>query len=409
MSTKRLGVLDRFLQEKYIEPGKIPGALTVIYRRGEVAHFSALGMAYVEQGVPVREDTVYRIYSMTKPITSVAFMQLVEQGLVALDDPVHKHIPEWEGLVVYQGGPMEMPRTKPPERPMLIVDLLRHTSGLTYGFQQSTNVDAAYRKLEIGTQERKGTLDEMVAKLAGVPLDFSPGAAWNYSVSTDVLGYLAGKLSGVPFDEYLRTRIFEPLGMVDTGFSVRPGTESRLAASYVAGGTVLPGIGQAPPGRMMLIDNPEKSAYLEPTTMFSGGGGLVSTAGDYLRFCRMLLNGGTLDGEQILSPKTIELMTKNHLPGGKDLPALSRSLFSEATYNGIGFGLGFAVVIDPVKVMVPGSVGSYSWGGAASTYFWIDPAEELICIFMTQLLPSTTYPIRRELATLVYSAFTSAG
>jgi CubicO group peptidase (beta-lactamase class C family) len=194
--------------------------------------------------------------------------------------------------------------------------------------------------------------------------------------------------------------------MADTDFHVRGGQESRLAASYAAGGTILPGTGApATGGNMILIDNPEKSAYLQPTTMHSGGGGLVSTAGDYLRFCRMLLNGGTLEGVQILSPKTIELMTMNHLPEGKDLPALSRSLFSEATYNGIGFGLGFSVILDVSKVMVPGSVGNYSWGGAASTYFWIDPKEELICIFMTQLLPSTTYPIRRELATLVYSAF----
>jgi CubicO group peptidase (beta-lactamase class C family) len=408
MSAERLGALDGFLQSKYIDAGKIPGALTLIHRRGELAHFSALGMADVERAVPVSEGTIYRIYSMTKPVTSVAFMQLVEQGLVALDDPVHKHIPEWEGLGVFQGGLVETFRTAPPERPMMIVDLLRHTSGLTYGFQQSTNVDAAYRKLEIGVLERSGTLEEMVQTLAGVPLDFSPGTAWNYSVSTDVLGYLVGKLSGVPFDEYLQTRIFDPLGMMDTGFHVRSGQESRLAASYAAGGVMLPGMGARPPeGKMLLIDNPEKSAYLKPTTMLSGGGGLVSTARDYLRFCRMLLNGGTLDGAQLLSPKTIELMTKNHLPDGKDLPALSRSLFSEATFNGIGFGLGFSVVLDPVQVMIPGTAGAYSWGGAASTYFWIDPAEELICIFMTQLLPSTTYPIRRQLATLVYSAFTS--
>jgi CubicO group peptidase (beta-lactamase class C family) len=406
LSRERLSILDRFVQTKYIDAGKIPGALTVVYRRGEVTHFSPLGMADVERAVPVREDTIYRIYSMTKPITSVAFMQLVEQGLVALDDPVHKHIPEWENLGVYKGGLMETFRTAPPERPMLIIDLLRHTSGLTYGFQQSTNVDAAYRKLEIGVLERSGTLEEMIQKLVNVPLDFSPGTAWNYSVSTDVIGYLVGKVSGLPFDEYLRTRIFEPLGMVDTDFHVRSGQESRLAASYAAGGTILPGMGApATGGKMLLIDNPEKSAYLQPTTMHSGGGGLVSTAGDYLRFCRMLLNGGSLDGVQILSPKTIELMTMNHLPEGKDLPALSRSLFSEATYNGIGFGLGFSVILDVAKVMVPGSVGNYSWGGAASTYFWIDPTEELVCIFMTQLLPSTTYPIRRELATLVYSAF----
>jgi len=407
ISHERLQSVDRFLQANYIDAGKIPGALTVVYRRGEIAHFSALGMADIERSVPVREDTIYRIYSMTKPIASVAFMQLVEKGLVALDDPVHKHIPEWENLAVYQAGVHLAFRTTPVERPMQIVDLLRHTSGLTYGFQQSTNVDAAYRQLGIGQLERHGTLDDMVQKLAGVPLDFSPGTAWNYSVSTDVIGYLVGKISGVPFDEYLRTHIFDPLDMPDTDFHVHAGKESRFSACY-ASGSMGPPSPQSGPPKTLLLDNPEKSMYLQPPTMFSGGGGLVSTASDYLRFCRMLLNGGTLDGAQILSPKTIELMTLNHLPDGKDLPALSRSMFSEATFNGVGFGLGFSVVVDPAQLMVPASKGSYSWGGAASTYFWIDPREELIGIFMTQLLPSSTYPIRRELATLVYSAFTES-
>jgi CubicO group peptidase (beta-lactamase class C family) len=398
LSPARLETLDRYLQSRYIDTGKIPGAVTIIQRHGEVGHFSAIGMADVERKKPMREDTVFRAYSMTKPITTVAFMSLVERGLVALDDPVHRFIPEWKDLGVYQGGFMETFRTKPPERPMLIVDLLRHTSGLTYGFQQSTNVDAAYRKLRVGERPQGDTLDAMIQSIAKVPLEFSPGTAWNYSVSTDVLGYLVGKISGTSFDEFLRANIFKPLGMTDTDFRVRDGNESRFAANYAA----------TPKGGMMLFDDPSKSAYLQPPTLFSGGGGLVSTAPDYLRFCRMLLNGGTLDGAQILSPKTIELMTLNHLPDGKDLPALSRSLFSEVTFNGVGFGLGLAVTIDTAKTMLPGSIGDYSWGGAASTYFWIDPKEELIVVFMTQLMPSTTYTIRRELRTLVYSAFTES-
>ncbi len=396
LSSSRLESIDRFIQRKYLDTGRMPGALTLVARRGEVAHFSAVGMADVERKKPVREDTIFRIYSMTKPITSVAFMMLVEQGLVALDDPVHRVIPAWKDLAVYQGGFMETFRTKRPDRPMLMIDLLRHTSGLTYGFQQSTNVDAAYRKLKIGEIEKHGTLEEMVEKLARLPLEFSPGTAWNYSVSTDILGYIVGKLSGQKFEDYLRTKIFKPLGMVDTDFNVHAGKESRFAACYAA----------TPKGGMDLQDDPAKSPYLEAPNLVSGGGGLVSTASDYLKFCRMLINGGSLDGAQILSPKTIELMTKNHLPDGKDLPALSRSLFSEATYNGIGFGLGFSVTMDPAKTMIPGSVGEYSWGGAASTSFWIDPTEDLIAIFMTQLLPSSTYPIRRELRTMVYSAFT---
>lgn len=398
LSPARLETLDRFIQTRYIDTGKIPGVVTVIARRGEVAHSSALGLADVERRTPMREDTIFRAYSMTKPITSVAFMTLVEQGLVALDEPVHRVIPEWENLGVYQAGFMETFRIKRPERPMLMIDLLRHTSGLTYGFQQSTNVDAAYRKLKIGERANGSTLDDMIRDLAKVPLEFSPGTAWNYSVSTDVLGYIVGKISGLPFDEFLRSQIFKPLGMTDTDFHVRAGNQSRFSASYAA----------TPKNPMKLFDDPARSAYLEPPSLFSGGGGLVTTAADYLRFGRMLLGGGILDGVQILSPKTIALMTVNHLPDGKDLPALSRSLFSEVTYNGVGFGLGFAITIDMAKTMLPGSVGDFSWGGAASTYFWIDPREDLIVIFMTQLMPSTTYTIRRELRTLVYSAFVEA-
>ena len=398
LSPARFEVLDHFIQTRYIDSGKIPGALIVIARRGELAHFRTMGMSDVERKLPVREDTIFRLYSMTKPLTSVAFMMLVEKGLVALDEPVHNVIPEWKDLGVYQGGFMETYRTVPPARPMLMIDLLRHTSGLTYGFQQMSNVDAAYRKLKLGERSPGATLDDMIAQMAKLPLEFSPGTAWNYSHSTDVLGYLVGKISGVPFDEFLRANIFAPLEMADTAFHVPTGKQSRLAACYA----------YTPRNPMLLFDDPAKSVYLQPPTMISGGGGAVGTASDYLRFCRMLLNGGTLDGVQILSPKTIALMTLNHLPDGKDLPALSRSLFSEVAYNGVGFGLGFAVTLDTTRTMLPGSIGDYSWGGAASTYFWVDPKEEMIAIFMTQLMPSSTYAIRRELRTLVYSAFAEA-
>jgi CubicO group peptidase (beta-lactamase class C family) len=396
LSSTRLERIDQFVQRKYIDTGKIPCASTLVWRRGEIAHFSTIGLADVARNKKAADDTIFRIYSMTKPITSIAFMQLVEQGLVALDEPVHKYIPAWKDLGVFAGGGGTTPfRTTAPARPMLIVDLLRHTSGLTYGFQESTNVDAAYRKLKIGQIEKSGTLESMIESLAKLPLEFSPGTAWNYSVSTDILGYLVEKISGQKFEDYLRTKIFKPLGMADTDFHVHTGKESRLAACYTPA-----------KGGMELQDDPAKSPYLEPPGFISGGGGLVSTASDYLRFCRMVLNGGSLDGAQVVSPKTIELMTMNHLPGGKDLPALSRSLFSEVTYNGVGFGLGFSVTMDPAKTMIPGTVGEFSWGGAASTSFWIDPKEELITIFMTQLIPSSFYPIRRELRTLVYSAFT---
>jgi len=243
-----LQTLDHHFQSRYIDSGKIPGALITIFRRGQLAHLSTLGFADVERKKPVRPDTVFRIYSMSKPITSVAFMMLVERGLVALDDPVHRVIPEWHDLGVYKGGFMETFRTERPQRPMLMIDLLRHTSGLTYGFQQSTNVDAAYRKLKIGERTGEGTLADMIAQIAKMPLEFSPGTAWNYSHSTDVLGYLVGKISGEPFDKFLRKRIFEPLGMNDTGFHIQPGQEERFAACYAA----------TPRGGMTLFDDPEK-------------------------------------------------------------------------------------------------------------------------------------------------------
>ena len=393
----RLAHIDRFFKEKYIETGKLPGALTVIQRRGQVAHFSAIGLADVERGSAMKEDTIFRIYSMTKPITSVAFMMLVEEGKVALDDPVSKFIPSWSNLAVYAGGFMETFRTRRTERPMLMVDLLRHTSGLTYGFQQRTNVDAAYRKMKIGEIEKSGTLDGMIESLSTLPLEFSPGTAWNYSVATDILGYLVGRISGMPFESFLKERLFGPLGMVDTDFFVPPEKQSRFAANYTP-----------VKGRMYLYDDPAKSSYLTPPSLVSGGGGLVSTASDYLRFTQMLVGGGALDGVRYLSPKTLKLMTSNHIPGGRSLSEASVSLFSEMSYEGVGFGLGFSVTTDPAATLVPGTSGDFAWGGAASTYFWVDPKEDLIAIFLTQLLPSDTYPLRRELRTLVYSAFEDA-
>jgi CubicO group peptidase (beta-lactamase class C family) len=404
LSSDRLARIDRFLDERYIKPGKLPCAQVKVWRGGRLAHSTLLGSADLERGKPIAEDSLFRIYSMTKPITSVAFMMLVEQGLVALDDPVAKYIPEWASLGVFDGGVIDAFRIKPCQRPMQIVDLLRHTSGLTYGFQQQSNVDAAYRKLKVSEFVDAGSLDDMIADLAKLPLEFSPGEAWNYSVSTDVLGYLVGKISGRPFPVYLEEEIFKPLGMKDTAFHVRAGQESRFTACYAVGAL---GSKQTL-AKPVLQDDPAESIYLRPPELVSGGGGLVSTAEDYLRFCRMLLNGGELDGARLLGPKTLALMTANHLPGGKDLATMSRSLFSEATYAGVGFGLGFAVTIDPALPLIPGSVGDFFWGGAASTFFWVDPAEDLTVVFLTQLLPSSAYPVRRELRTLVYSAITES-
>lgn len=393
-SRSRLQQLDRFLQTRYLDTGKLPCTVTFIQRRGEVAHLSALGYMDVERKRRVEEDTLFRIYSMTKPVTSVAFMMLVEDGLVALDDPVEQYIPQWRNIGVYEGGFIGTFKTTRPTQPMRIVDLLRHTAGLTYGFQQRTNVDAAYRKQRLDELGGPATLDQMIESLGRLPLEFSPGESWNYSVATDVLGYLIGKLSGEPLEKFLQRRIFAPLGMHDTAFSVAPAKASRFSACYMG----------SPDGRMVLQDDPQSSPFLQAPTLVSGGGGLVSTLGDYRRFCQMLLAGGTLDGERIISRKTLQLMTSNHLPGNKELPDVSISMFSEAAYAGVGFGLGFAVTLNPAQTLLPGTAGDFSWGGMASTYFWVDPREELIVIFMTQLMPSATYPIRRQLRTAVYSA-----
>jgi CubicO group peptidase (beta-lactamase class C family) len=390
-SAERLARIDAHLKG-YVDAGKLPCAQFVLARQGQVVHQTLVGQQDPERGAALADDTVYRIYSMTKPVTCVALMTLVEEGLIALDDPVAKHIPAWKDLGVFSAGTGPY-LTTPPTRPMQVVDLMRHTSGLTYGFQNRTNVDAAYRKLQVELMHGGDSLEGMIAKLARLPLEFSPGEAWNYSVSTDVVGYLVQKLAGKPLDRVLAERIFQPLKMADTGFFVREDQRSRFAACYEA----------APGGGLKLQDDPTTSAYLAPPSLLSGGGGLVSTAADYLRFANMLVNGGELDGARILAPKTIQLMASNHLDG-RDLTQMSRSLFSESTYAGVGFGLGFAVVFDPPKTLIPCSRGEFYWGGMASTAFWVDPAEEVTAVFMTQLIPSSTYPIRRELRTLVYSA-----
>jgi CubicO group peptidase (beta-lactamase class C family) len=414
MSKVALDRLEDHLKQRYVDAGRFPGTQLLIYRRGKVVHSTVQGFADLERKAAVSDDTIFRIYSMTKPITSVAFMMLVEEGRVALDEPVHKYIPEWKNLGVFQAGTYPAFLTRPPSRPMLIVDLLRHTSGLTYGFQQRSNVDAAYRETKIGEVEKAGTLQSMVDDLAKIPLEFSPGEGWNYSVATDVIGYLIGLISGMPFEQFLKERIFNPLGMNDTDFYVAADKAHRFAACYSADpqGGFNP-LAADRKGGLTLQDDPTTSSFLSPPSFISGGGGLCSTAADYLTFCRALLNGGELGGGELggvrlLGPKTLKLMTSNHLPGGVDLPAMSRSLFSEAAYNGIGFGLGFAVTMNPAQTLIPGSPGEYNWGGAATTSFWIDPAEELITIFMTQVLPSSAYPLRRELRTMVYAAITDS-
>lgn len=381
--------------KSYIDRGLLPGGLLLVARQGKIAHVSAQGLMDIEQQSPVALDTIYRIYSMTKPVTSAALMMLFEEGRVQLDDPVAKFISEFAKLGVFKAGTVEGGFfTAAPARPMSVRDLLTHQSGLTYGFQQRTNVDAAYRTLKLG--EFDGTLADWVDVLTSVPLEFSPGQAWNYSVSTDVVGRLIEVISGQRFDEFIRTRIFAPLGMTDTGFFVPEAQHDRFASCYR----------RAPTGKLVHQEDLLSNNYRRAPQFLSGGGGLVSTASDYFRFAQMLLNGGHLNGHRLLGRKTVELMTSNHLEGGGDLYQRSVGLFSETSMAGIGFGLGVSVMLDPAKALLPGSPGEFAWGGAASTYFWADPKEELIVIFMTQFVPSSALNIRRELRSIIYGALT---
>jgi CubicO group peptidase (beta-lactamase class C family) len=390
----RLARIDRFLAESYVEPGKLPFVQVLVARDGQPVHFGQAG-AMRGDGTPIREDALLRIASMTKPVTSVAFMQLVEQARVALDDPIARVLPELANLGVYAGGGGAVPfAPATPTRPIRFVDLLTHMSGLTYGLQNRTSVDAAYRELEFDFGRERHTSEEYLAHLARLPLEFEPGTGWNYSVATDVLGIAVERLSGMRLGDYFREHIFAPLGMTDTGFDIAAGGAQRLADAWA----YQPG---KPP---RLTDRGATSKLLGPAKFHSGGGGLIGTIADFHRFAAMLLGGGELDGARILAPKTLRLMTSNFLPGGADLASISRSLFSESTSAGSGFGLGFAMVIDPARTLMPASMGEFYWGGAYSTAFFVDPREGVTAVFMTQLYPSSTYPVRRQLKTLIYAA-----
>tara|TARA_B110000014_G_scaffold259237_1_gene246687 strand:- start:648 stop:1847 length:1200 start_codon:yes stop_codon:yes gene_type:complete len=394
LSRVRLAALDEHLRVNYIENQRYPGVLTGIYRHGELVHASPLGFRDIDNRRPVERDTIFRIYSMTKPITSIALMTLYEKGLFQLDDPVSRYLPQFSDLMVFSSGSLGDFQTTRPDREMTVRDLLSHQSGLTYGFMNRTNVDRAYADAGIGGIKTGGTLETMVNSLGQIPLEFSPGTRWNYSVSTDVCGYLIEVLSGKSLDIFLEEVIFQPLGMNDTAFSVEESKKSRLASLY--------GFEEIGPPR--LISDSEAGSFIKKPTFLSGGGGLTSTLDDYMAFCKMILGNGTHDGELIVSRKTIELMSSNHLPNGVDLQQVALGRWSETQYQGVGFGLGFSVLLSPSASQVSGSKGELAWGGAASTAFWIDKSEDLAVIFLTQLLPSSAYNVRRELRTLVYSA-----
>jgi CubicO group peptidase (beta-lactamase class C family) len=397
------GRLDRIadhLSRSYVDSGKIAGCQVAVTRRGHLAYFKSLGQMDRERAKPMRDDTIFRIASMTKPITSVALMTLFERGYFQLNDPVHRFIPSWRDHRVWVSGEGEAMVTERPIRPVSMRDMLAHTGGLTYGTMLEALGAPADRHpvtkeyARIGVKRVDGeTSESFIAKLAQVPLRYQPGERWMYSLSTDVCGALVEIISGKRLDKFLADEIFEPLKMKDTAFTVPHAKLDRFAANYHRGADK----------SLKLLEDPEKSTYLKDPAFHSGGGGLVSTTHDYIRFCDMLRRGGELDGARILGPRTIELMRRNHLKGGKDLTEMAIGGFSETANEGVGFGLGFACTLDAVT---SGSiVGSdWYWGGAFSTIFWVDAKEDLAVVFMTQLMPSATFNFRGQLKTLVYAA-----
>jgi CubicO group peptidase (beta-lactamase class C family) len=391
---ERLSRIDRHFAA-YVDDGRLPGWQVVVTRGRNVVHSATYGNRDIDAGTPWDDDTLVRMFSMTKPITSVAAMMLYEEGAFGLKDPVSTFIPAFADSRVYRGGSPLKPVTEGLTQPMLMWHLLTHTSGLTYGFHRQHVTDALYREAGFDIDVPPGAdLAECCDRWASLPLAFQPGAEWCYSVSTDVLGRVVEVLSGQTLDEFFRRRIFEPLKMTDSAFFVEADQVERTATLYVPD----PATGQA------VVSPLASPVPTEPPTFLAGGVGVWGTASDYLRFCHLLLNRGELDGVRLLGTRTVEYMTRNHLPGGVDLETYGRPLFAETSYDGVGFGLGFSVQLDPVATKVPSSRGEYAWGGLASTAFWCDPKEDIAVVFLTQLAPSSTYPIRPQLKQLVYQA-----
>ena len=401
------------LMASYVDEGKLAGTLTVLSRRGSIVHAKATGMANVEASVPMEMENIFRIYSMTKPITTVAAMILLERGLFHLNTPVSEFFPAFKRMGVFSAGTVDDYTTVKAEREMTVADLMKHTSGLTYAFLASNVVDDLYKKNNIDfVGNSMGDKEAVLKTVAEQPLVFSPGSAWNYSISTDVLGCVIEQITGQSLGEFLRKEIFEPLHMEDTDFHVPESKISRVASMYGShlAGNMIPGFKGMPAGKKMKrLNDPDNPTESRMPTLQSGGGGLYSTAMDYMKFLHMLLNKGRAGRHCILSPKTIDYMTCNHLPTtmAEFLPKnldITPRVQEGIAKPGYGFGLGFAVRVDNIQAQNIGSLGEYYWGGAASTAFFVDPHEQLSFVLMTQLLPSSTYPIRNEITRAIYQS-----
>ena len=377
------------LMERYIESGTLVGIETCVVRRGQLAHRETFGYQNLETKTPLSQNSIFRIYSMTKPVAAVALMMLYEEALFNLTDPVSKFIPAFKDVKVWGvGGVLEE-----PVRPMTVQDLLRHTAGLSYGTYEASlsPVDKLYDEAEIFDPQL--TLAEFTDRVASLPLTYHPGQKWHYSISIDIAGYLVEVLADKSLGDFMHEKIFEPLGMVDTAFHIDPTKLNRFCTLY----------GKKEYTDLGVLDLPESSEYLPPVTLQAGGSGLVSTTDDYLKFALCILNKGELDGVRLLGPKTVELMTCSHLPEH----VLPIAYEGSEPMLGMGYGLGFGVMLDPAQAGMMGSVGDHGWGGYAETYFWIDPEEELIAIQMSQYQPSQTYPIRKEFRAAVYQSLIS--
>ncbi|MET7651412.1 MULTISPECIES: serine hydrolase domain-containing protein [unclassified Streptomyces] len=396
LDAKALDRLDQHVAH-YVDEGRLPGFLVAVSRGGRVAHLTAHGHRDIAAGLPVEADTLYRIYSMTKPVTSVAALILVEEGRLGLDDPVADHLPAFADQRVYTGGSGADLTTRPADRPLLVKHLMTHTAGLTFAFYHCHPVDALYREAGLESAVLPGSdLAGTVDAYARLPLQFEPGTQWNYSVATNVLGRIIEVVSGRPLDEFLAERIFRPLGMPDAGFQVTDEQAGRLAELYGDSGD---GSGIEPIPGLPLFGRPR---------FLSGSGGMVATAYDIHRFSELLRRRGELDGVRLLAPETVDLMTRNHLPGGADLRSFgSHPAHDEPGNDGVGFGLGVSVVTDPSRTQAPGGLGTYGWSGVATTTFWVDPSRDLSVQFLTQLRPRRSLKLYPELKRLIHESVTS--
>ena len=397
LDATRLKNIDKHFN-RYVDEGSLSGYAVAVARHGKVAHFGMYGHKDSETSAPITDDTMYRIYSMTKPVTSIALMMLVERGLLQLTDPVSKFIPSFGETRVWNTGTVLKPLTNALTEPIRIWHLLTHTAGMTYGWMYSDLVDDMYRRagFEAGVAY-KDSLEVVCDKYAALPLLFQPGSSWNYSVATDIVGRVIEVVGKMPLDEFFDKNIFQPLEMHDTGFWVPEEKYERVASLYRYDET----------NHKKAKISGFANSSLEKPAFLSGGGGLISTAGDYFKFIRMLEGRGKSGNVQLLSPSTFEMMVMNHLPNNADISTFGRPLGEEIFYDGLGFGLGFGVVVDQAKTRVACPNGTFSWGGMASTAFWVDPVNEISAMFFTQLIPSSTYPIRQYLRSLVYAAVTN--